>query len=242
MSVHVSSLVWKADIGNYVHKLVLLKLADHAKEDGADVRPSLTAVAQQCGCDIRTVQRAVRWAQQEGLLVCDDAPEGRIRTYHFDMEALRDRANPRHTDRGVTQTGVTDRRGDPRHTDTPPPAHRHPINKNRHTTVLQPSSLEGLWERFFAAYPKRQGSLEKAKGKAKFFDLGKKGTDLEAVIAGALAYAKHCDLTNATGTKYVKQIPTFLNGRAWEEDYTVRGKSPVDHLARIVAEAEALGA
>ena len=67
MSVHVSSAVWRLALPATA-KLVLLKLADCANDDGSNAYPSLETVARECGCDVRTVRRTVRNLEERGLL------------------------------------------------------------------------------------------------------------------------------------------------------------------------------
>ena len=81
------------------------------------------------------------------------------------------------------------------------------------------TDFEPFWDRFFAIYPKRSGDVGKAKGKDKFLHACKSGEDPEAIIDGAKRYRQWCKDTLKIGTEFVKQIPTWLNGRCWQEDY-----------------------
>lgn len=92
MSVHITSLVWKAEI-QMSHKIVLLKLADHAKDDGSDVFPSQKHVAAECGCSDRHVRSVQDWAIGAGVLVPVAQSRGRVNAFRFDIEALRALAN-----------------------------------------------------------------------------------------------------------------------------------------------------
>lgn len=102
---------------------------------------------------------------------------------------------------------------------------------------------EDHWHEFVSAYPKRLGDLGKAKGREKFLRLLKAGVEPERIVSGANRYRQLLIATGKNGTEYVKQIPTFLNSRAWEEEFEVdvgRNGKPqaVDHLARIQRERE----
>src|SRR5262245_1191745 len=67
MSVHVSSWAWQQDlpIGT---KLVLLKLADCANEDG-ECHPSKARMAAECGMSRRAIQGHLQKLREQGLLV-----------------------------------------------------------------------------------------------------------------------------------------------------------------------------
>ena len=67
MSVHYSSSVWSADIGDPVAKLVLLKLADNANDSGA-CWPSIATVCRETGLSERTVQRKMAYLEEHGFL------------------------------------------------------------------------------------------------------------------------------------------------------------------------------
>lgn len=81
------------------------------------------------------------------------------------------------------------------------------------------SQTDPLWQEFVAAYPARNGDRGLAKGRLIFDRLVASGTDSAALLEGVRRYRAWCDATGRSGTDYVKQIPTFLNGRFWEEEY-----------------------
>jgi helix-turn-helix protein len=69
MSVHVSSLVYRAKLGGSSRKAVALKLADCAHDDGSNVYPSVARIANEAEVSPRTVQRVLRDFVSEGLLI-----------------------------------------------------------------------------------------------------------------------------------------------------------------------------
>lgn len=77
-------------------KYVLIKLADHAKDDGSDVRPSFGSVARECEVSYKTVQRAVEFGIAQGWLKEIPTPGNRINEYKFLLSALK--KAPRHED------------------------------------------------------------------------------------------------------------------------------------------------
>jgi hypothetical protein len=74
-----------------------------------------------------------------------------------------------------------------------------------------------LWEEFLALYPPRNGDREVAKGRDRFSELAKGGQDMQAVLEGVKGYRAWADAEGRSGTAFVKQIPTWLNNRVWEE-------------------------
>lgn len=86
---------------------------------------------------------------------------------------------------------------------------------------VEPPSTADRWEEFAEAYPKRAGDLRKSDGKRRFLSLVKQGVDADAIIGGARRYAAYCEALGKVKTEFVKQMPTFLNGRGWEEEFEV---------------------
>lgn len=144
MSVHVSALLWQIEMPMPT-KLVMLKLADNANEDGSNVRPSQNTVAKQCGCSVRTVQRVVQEQVKSGLLVEVPTPGNRVNEYAFDMDAVRQRVRVTHS-QGDSQSGLSTTHSQGSTTES------HPINKNRPLTVKEPSSKTRPSEEEFVAY------------------------------------------------------------------------------------------
>lgn len=86
MSVHISAPVWKVRGLSMTQKIVLLKLADNANESGI-CWPSLNTIAEDCGCSVRTVSRAI--AHFESInLISHDRRYSKSNMYHFNMDTL----------------------------------------------------------------------------------------------------------------------------------------------------------
>lgn len=67
MSVHVTSAVWKLPVGDPEAKLVLLKLADNANDDGI-AWPSQRTLAADCEVSPATVNRRIKLLIERGFL------------------------------------------------------------------------------------------------------------------------------------------------------------------------------
>jgi DNA-binding MarR family transcriptional regulator len=67
MSIKYMSLAFKTRVGNPLAKLIFLKLADHANDDGI-CWPSIRRIAEDAECDERTVRRRLRHLEELGLV------------------------------------------------------------------------------------------------------------------------------------------------------------------------------
>lgn len=70
MSIHLMSLVWEVEFATPTQKLIMLRLADYADDDGNSVFPSIERLARQVGASKRQTQYAVRAIEGCGLLTC----------------------------------------------------------------------------------------------------------------------------------------------------------------------------
>jgi MarR-like DNA-binding transcriptional regulator SgrR of sgrS sRNA len=85
MSLKVAAYVWGLALPP-PEKLVLLRLADHAHDDGSHVFPSLESVAERCGLSKRQVRRYLSRFVERGLLAIEANPHGgrgKARVYRF---------------------------------------------------------------------------------------------------------------------------------------------------------------
>lgn len=109
------------------------------------------------------------------------------------------------------------------------------------------------WQEFLAIYPARNGDRGTAKGREKFMAALKSGVPPEALLDGARRYRAWAEAEGIVGTQFVKQIPSWMNGKCWTEGWLIRprvnddrkrsgkdGKAadtPGDKLARLLAGA-----
>lgn len=68
MSFRLYNLAWAAALDGTT-KVVLLRLVDHARDDGSNVWPSIPSLAGACGLSERTVQLAMKRLRALGALV-----------------------------------------------------------------------------------------------------------------------------------------------------------------------------
>ena len=67
MSIRLMTLVWDVRWPTQNHLLVMLKLADHANDDGGKVWPAVATIALQAQCSERTVQNVLKALRDCGL-------------------------------------------------------------------------------------------------------------------------------------------------------------------------------
>lgn len=72
MSVHVTAAVWAMTVGDPEAKLVLLKLADNANDDGI-AWPSQRTLAKECEVSQPTISRRVNYLVEKGFLAIEKA-------------------------------------------------------------------------------------------------------------------------------------------------------------------------
>lgn len=90
MSIQVIARVLPKRWGSPSRKIVALKLADVAREDGTKIYPSIATVAAEAELSERQVQRVMDEFRKEGLLIITRKGGGRYKTteYRFDMTAI----------------------------------------------------------------------------------------------------------------------------------------------------------
>lgn len=116
MSVKLMSKVWDCDL-DHSTQTILLSLADHAKDDGTDVYPSVGYTAWKTGYSVRQVQRIILDLITNGILILVERPyRGRPTEYRINIEAARQKEaySPRSwvTKREPRSAAATKRWGD----------------------------------------------------------------------------------------------------------------------------------
>lgn len=91
MSTHISSMVWGMNWGTAGRKLIALKLADHAHDDGEGIYPSLNRVAAETELSRRYITKVVNdWVNIGLLILVKRGGKGAASTnvYAFDLELM----------------------------------------------------------------------------------------------------------------------------------------------------------
>lgn len=100
---------------------------------------------------------------------------------------------------------------------TPPEQTQIQIEDSRSVADATRPIVDDPFDRFYRAYPKRDGANPRKPAKAKFEKLVRNGADPEAIIAGATRYADELAGQNKLNTVYVAQANTWLNQERWRD-------------------------
>lgn len=90
---------------------------------------------------------------------------------------------------------------------------------------------ELLFERFWSAYPPRQGKRGGKKAARRAWDKLKPDLDLCRRMAAALDRDKCSPQWQEANGKYIPMASTWLNGRAWEDEYIAPPDQPPPRMA-----------
>jgi hypothetical protein len=90
MSIRLMTMVWDVRWPTQNHLLVMLKLADHANDEGSKVWPAVATIAKQAQCSERTVQNVLKALRDCGLITAVKAGGGSMPTiYELNVPLLR---------------------------------------------------------------------------------------------------------------------------------------------------------
>ncbi|MFD1197390.1 helix-turn-helix domain-containing protein [Brucella gallinifaecis] len=116
MSIAVMSRLFKAQLGSPNRKILAIRLADFADDEGRGIWPTVGRLATETELSERTVQRLLREFVDDGLLIVvaeGGGRPGQATRYDFDMRVLERFAAPKkagdgcHGDTGVTVSPVS---------------------------------------------------------------------------------------------------------------------------------------
>lgn len=231
MSIEIMTRVWKIDGLSQGEKLVLLSLADNANDSGI-CWPSISAIAERCCMQERSVTRTIGELEQRGY-VRRELRTGKQTLYHVTP----DNKTPLSLSHPDNKSS--------RHNDTPTPDIKSggddiksplPNNPNKEITLKEPKgepsrrarpekySVE--FEEFWQAYPKNGAS--KAESFKSYQRALRDGAEAAVILAAVPAYAAYLTSTDTP----VAHATTWLNQQRWTVDYP--GLKPADEQAKPV--------
>lgn len=234
MSLKYMTRAFDIRVGNHLRKLVLIKLADNASDQG-ECWPSYGYIANQCECSKSAVREHIAALIELGLVekenrIGSNAGKGNksnIYRLKFDNPMSLQSTPP------VPQC------------DTPMPSHGIPVppdsippmpqrgTRTCHSfepviePVIEPTSLgasakaaepsrkgkQGYsveFETAWQAYPERAGGNPKQSAWKAWSARLREGVSASDMLAGVQRYATYAIATGKTGTEYVKQAATFF--------------------------------
>lgn len=240
MSAIMLGLAFKANTGNVNRKAVLLKLADHAHDDGTNIYPSVARIADETHLSTRTVQRVLgEFVKVELLHLVEHETGGRgkSRNYMLNVPMLQALALG---EKGDTQSLFT--KGA---TQSPIPAKRVTDQHERvtdkttkgdtacHPNHQEPSgNISDRFSDFWSAYPRTENRRQ---AEVEFNHAVAGDADPETIIAGAKAYAVKV-AAQGREPKFIKLPAGWLSDRMWQDEDTsgfVR-----NHRFRMITKAD----
>ncbi|MNO73395.1 hypothetical protein D3C76_643590 [compost metagenome] len=209
MSMELMVKAMKTKVGNPLRKLVLIKLADNASDQG-ECWPSYQHIADQCEIARSTVKTHIRELEKAGLVRREFRRNGELNqsnVFHLNLWG-----------------GAADALGG-RAAENPPGAAENPgggaaaAPRTSHLSepVKEPkpmcTSVADGFEQFWKLYPKKKSRKDALKAWNKLSP----EAGLQAVMITALA--QHCgsrDWTKDNG-QYIPMASTWLNGERWHD-------------------------
>ncbi len=219
MSMELMVKAMKTKVGNPLRKLVLIKLADNASDQG-ECWPSYQHIADQCEIDRSTVRKHIKQLEAQGLLRIEnrDGPKGNSTNLYFltfgGVGRNSTPVGPESTGVGPQPTGGVG----PESTRTSHSS--EPVNEPKPMVTPDTDLLEGF-EQFWKLYPKKKGRKDAAKAWAKL----KPNVELHQTLITALC--SHCISEDWTkdGGRYIPNAATWLNGERWHDVLKPAGTS-----------------
>lgn len=214
MSAIMLGLAFKANMGTVNRKAVLLKLADHAHDDGTNIYPSVARIADETHLSVRTVQRVLAELVEVDLLhlvAYEGGGRGNSRNYMLNVQMLQTLALGK---KGATQSpfkkGVTDGK---RVTEKPKRVTYDAVKGDKlcHPNHQEPSiNISDMFSDFWSAYPRkenrRQAEVE--------FNHAAETNDPIKIIAGAKAFAVMM-AKQGREPKFIKLPAGWLADQMW---------------------------
>jgi hypothetical protein len=227
MSIRLMSDVWKTALPT-VEKMVLLVIADHANDDGAEAWPSQATIAKKASVSIRTVQRSVNSLVEQGYLRMEKHRGGsatcredrRPHRYTIQLHKLRGDKETTRSKRGDSD----DLDGATLATDT------GRLSRPKNLPIEPPLETPNEFDLFWTIYPLKVGKKKAQEA----FKKALTETDIATLLAGATRYAEDPNRVEA----YTAHPTTWLNGGRWaDQPLPERELSKEEKAARELAEA-----
>ncbi|MCY2214420.1 helix-turn-helix domain-containing protein [Klebsiella pneumoniae] len=217
MSMELMVKAMKLKVGNPLRKLVLLKLADNANDQG-ECWPSYQHIADQCEIGRSTVKSHVRALEEMGMLRREyrrNGDQNQSNLFHLRLDE-KEYKQPSKSGAGAARGGGAG--AAPRISHSFEPVNE-PVNEpnsiGTSAKAAEPSrtgkqdyspEFETAWQ----AYPKRSGGNPKPSAWKAWSARIREGVKPADMLAGVQRYAGYITATGKAGTEYVKQAATFF--------------------------------
>ncbi|KPC13021.1 helix-turn-helix domain-containing protein [Pseudomonas syringae group genomosp. 3] len=210
MSMELMVKAMKTKVGNPLRKLVLVKLADNASDQG-ECWPSYQHIADQCEIDRSTVRRHIKNLADQGLLRIENraGPKGNSSNLYF---LTLQGGGTDSTPVGPKSTGVGTQPTPPVGPESTRTSHSsEPVIEPK--PLCKPDSMEGF-DQFWKLYPKKKSLKDAKKAWAKLAP----NPDLRQTLITALGKQRLQRDWIKDGGQYVPLASTWLNGEKWADD------------------------
>ena len=212
MSIELMIKAMKTKVGNPLRKLVLVKLADNASDQG-ECWPSYQHIADQCEIDRSTVRKHIKHLADQGLLRIEnrEGPKGNSSNLYFltlgGVGQNSTPVGPESTGVGPQPTGGVG----PESTRTSHSS--EPVNEPK-TLCTSEMELAEAFETFWKLYPNKKSKKDARKAWEKL----KPTAELRLTLMAALgSHRVSRDWTKDDG-QYVPMASTWLNGERWTDE------------------------
>lgn len=220
MSIKIMSKVWDIDLGNPIRKLVMLKLADNANDHGV-CWPSMSKIADQCNCSVRSVGRHIDDMASEGIITIKKEV-GRHNTYVIQTSVIESL---------VTESCVAnDRESCLPMTESPQPMTEMPTNHKEPS--LEPSNNHqgNIWPEFIT-----KSEISEIK------ELKRKATKQKLTDRAQKLLCKELEALHSTGYTMEQVLNTwaeFPHWKTFKADYLIGKQAPAGQAKRIIEKRE----
>lgn len=222
MSMDLMVKAMKTKVGNPLRKLVLVKLADNASDQG-ECWPSYQHIADQCEIDRSTVRKHIKQLEAQGFLRIEnrDGPKGNSSNlYCLTFKGVGQNSTPV----GPESTGVgrqpTGGVG-PESTRT-----SHSFEPVKEPKPMCTQGAQDGFEKFWKLYPRK---VDKAKAEKAWNKLDMTPVLFTEICTALAKQASSLDWLKSGG-QYIPHATTWLNGRRWEDEVSPSvGSKPSRH-------------
>lgn len=211
MSMDLMVKAMKTKVGNPLRKLVLVKLADNASDQG-ECWPSYQHIADQCEIGRSTVKLHIRELEKAGFLRREYRRKGELNqsnVFHLSLDGGAD--SDLGGGAGDNPPGAGDDLGGGAGA-APRTSHSsEPVKEPK--PMGTPDATEGF-EQFWKFYPKKKSRKDAVKAWAKL----KPNEELRQTLITALG--SHCISEDwaKDGGRYIPNAATWLNGERWHDE------------------------
>ncbi|HCO9936965.1 TPA: helix-turn-helix domain-containing protein [Escherichia coli] len=260
MSMELMVKAMKIRVGNPLRKLVLIKLADNASDQG-ECWPSYQHIADQCEISKRSVMNHITALCESGLVkkVSRKGEKGNSSNiYLLRLDGAKDSPG------GSANNSLPSAANSPGGAgvapggsagDSPRTSHsfepvKEPVNESTIGASADASAparsarqeYSPEFEQAWQEYPKRAGGNSKSAAFKAWKARLREGIKLETMLDGVRRYAAWVRATGNTGTQFVKQAATFFGPDCHFEDFWQQPAAPGGGRQRQVDVLSGLGA